>query len=129
MARKPKAKAPRPSTKQGPGGKFTTGHKGPGRPKGSKHRLQESFLSALVADFEKNRAGAAAIVRARRKDPVAYLRMVASLMPKEIKAEVTKRELVHYSDEELLELAAEALRRDPGSEDEAEGPGLSDSVH
>lgn len=56
-----------------------------GRPKGSKHALQEGFLRKLVADFEQ--FGVEAIVATRKENPVKYLEIIAGLMPKEAKVE------------------------------------------
>jgi hypothetical protein len=53
-----------------------------GRPKGSRHRLSEALLRDLCADFEEN--GMAAIVRCRVEDPSTYVRLIASLLPKQI---------------------------------------------
>lgn len=56
-----------------------------GRPLGSKHALQEGFLSKLVDDFMQH--GVAAIKAVRTDNPVKYLEIIASLMPKEAKVE------------------------------------------
>ncbi len=53
-----------------------------GRPRGSKDRLTSAFVDALADDFDKY--GAAAIEDCRRNDPAAYLRLVASMAPKEM---------------------------------------------
>src|SRR5262249_3647209 len=52
-----------------------------GRPRGSRHRLSELALKALCADFEAG--GAEAIERCRREHPDVYVRVVASLLPKQ----------------------------------------------
>lgn len=53
-----------------------------GKPKAARNRLQGAFLNALADDFDKE--GKAAIVAAREKDPVGYIKAVASLMPKQV---------------------------------------------
>lgn len=53
-----------------------------GKPKASRNRLQGAFLSALADDFDQG--GKAAIVAAREKDPVGYIKAIASLMPKQV---------------------------------------------
>ena len=64
-------------------GRFAPGNAGgPGRPRGSRHKLAESLLEAVVRDFERH--GAAAIERVRQEDPAAYFRVVAQLVPKEV---------------------------------------------
>lgn len=54
----------------------------PGRPKGSRNRLGEQFLSALADDFDAN--GIAAIAKVREDRPHEYLKVVASILPKEL---------------------------------------------
>ena len=51
-----------------------------GRPKGSRNKVGEAFLQDLAANWETG--GAEAIERCRLKDPAAYLRIMASLVPK-----------------------------------------------
>ena len=46
-----------------------------GRPRGSRHRLSETVLRDLCADFEAN--GAAAIERCRLERPDVYIRVIA----------------------------------------------------
>ncbi len=60
-----------------------------GRPTGARNKLSEAFLDALVADFHDN--GVAAIVACREASPETYIRVIASILPKEITAEFTQR--------------------------------------
>jgi hypothetical protein len=53
-----------------------------GRPKGSRQRLAECFVSALANDFEAN--GVAAIQTVREEKPDVYLQVIAKVLPKEI---------------------------------------------
>ena len=53
-----------------------------GRPKGARSKLGEDFLKALQQDFEQN--GAAVIAEVREKKPDQYLKVIASILPKEI---------------------------------------------
>ncbi len=69
----------------------------PGRPKGSRNKLGEAFIEALHEDFEKD--GAVAIAACRREKPDAYLKVIASILPKELKV-TTENDL---TDEELVE--------------------------
>lgn len=71
----------------------------PGRPKGSKNRLGEDFITALADDFAKH--GSAVIEKVRQEKPDAYLKVVASLLPKDINLNV--RPLDDLSDQPLLE--------------------------
>lgn len=53
-----------------------------GRPKGARSKLGEAFLQELAADFEKH--GAEAIIAVREEKPDQYLKVIASILPKEI---------------------------------------------
>ena len=66
-----------------------------GRPKGARNRLGEEFISALANDFDNH--GIEAIERVRTERPQDYLKVIAGLLPKEIKL-TDERDL---SDEEL----------------------------
>ena len=95
-----------------------------GRPKGSKSKLSEEFLTDLLASWREK--GRQALSVAADEKPVEYAKMVASLIPKEI---TFKNELSEFTDEQLDALAAltEAILRDgagAGSED-IEGAGSS----
>lgn len=59
----------------------------PGRPKGSRNKLSEDFFKALADDFSTH--GPAAIVKMRHEKPNEYAKMVASLMTKEVEANVS----------------------------------------
>ncbi len=63
---------------------------GPGRPLGSKNRLSEYFLHELADHFEEH--GRDAIEQVFRERPGEYLRIIASLIPKELILEVTEEE-------------------------------------
>lgn len=79
----------------------------PGRPQGSRNKLGEEFIKDMLADWKDN--GIAAIKSAREKDPVGYLKTVASILPKDINFRVG--ELEDLSDDELAgELAAIAAQ-------------------
>jgi hypothetical protein len=54
-----------------------------GRPKGSRNKLGEEFIQKLYADFQEH--GEAAIVQVRQERPDAYLKVIAGLLPKELK--------------------------------------------
>ena len=73
-------------------GRFLPGWSGgPGRPKGSRHRLQESFFKALADDFEQH--GIEAIRAARANNPGEYARIVAGLQKQlqDVEAQVEVR--------------------------------------
>lgn len=68
-----------------------------GRPKGAKHKLQEDFIRELALDFEAH--GIAAISEVRERSPAQYLKVIASILPKEV--EIKRQSLDDLTDEEL----------------------------
>ena len=80
-----------------------------GRPKGARSRLSEAFLNALSEDFALH--GAEAIRRCREEKPEVYLRVIASLLPKEV--QVRTDPFDELSDDELrdaIEILQQAMR-------------------
>lgn len=71
----------------------------PGRPKGSRNKLGEAFIEALHDDFQEH--GVKAIQTVREKKPDQYLKVIASLMPKDLNLNVNN--LGEVSDDELIE--------------------------
>jgi hypothetical protein len=64
-------------------GQFLDGHpKLGGRRRGSRNKLGEAFIAALYADWKEHGEKVIAEVRAAR--PAAYLKVVASLLPKQV---------------------------------------------
>lgn len=53
-----------------------------GRKPGARNKLKEAFLEAALKDFDQH--GIGAIERLREEDPVAYVRMIVGLIPKEV---------------------------------------------
>ena len=83
-----------------------------GRPKGSRNKLGEVFIQALYADFTEN--GAAAIATVRAEDPSTYMKVVASILPKELEI---KRPMADLTDDELanaIELIRATIASDLG---------------
>jgi hypothetical protein len=74
--------------------------------RGSRNRLSEAVISALLRDFSKH--GEKAIAKVRRTQPAAYLKCLVLLVPREHKVEHSNP-LKAMSDEELDE-ALDALR-------------------
>lgn len=74
-----------------------------GRPKGSRNKLGEAFISALHDDFKKH--GVEAIRKVRDEKPDQYLKVVAAVIPQEVHH--TVEDYDDYSDEQL---AGEFLR-------------------
>jgi len=75
-----------------------------GRPKGSRHKLEERFLADLLVDWNDN--GAEALAAAREKDPTGYVKVVASLMPKQVEQDSALEGI----DRDELRLAIAALQ-------------------
>jgi hypothetical protein len=67
-----------------------------GRPPGTRTKLGLLFVNALCEDFERH--GAEALRRVREEDPATYMRVVASILPRELEI---KRPLAELSDDEL----------------------------
>jgi hypothetical protein len=72
-----------------------------GRPKGARSKLNEQFLQAMFDDFTLH--GVDAIAKVRNEKPDQYLKVVASILPKEIEA-----------GEETINALAELLTRIDG---------------
>lgn len=70
-----------------------------GRPKGSRNKLGEDFISALQADFTEN--GKQAIETVRKDRPHEYLKVIAGILPKELNVTTTRVE--EMSDDELAD--------------------------
>jgi hypothetical protein len=96
----------------------------PGRPKGSRNKLGEAFIEALHDDFKEH--GVKAIETVRVDRPHEYLKVVAGLLPKEVKLDVGP--LDEIGDDELAAIvaaarAAVAATAKAGSGDGASGTG------
>lgn len=100
------------------------GAPGPGRPKGARNKLGEAFLEALCVDFEAH--GRKTIETVRVENPTAYVKVCASILPKELSVKVDP--LDDMTDEQLndyirrlaavigLEVGAgESAEQDPGA--------------
>jgi hypothetical protein len=92
---------------RGPGRSFLPGQSGnpAGRPKGSRNQLGEKFLKALADDFETH--GGAAIVKVREERPHDYLKVIATILPKQLELETRKRRAEDFSDDELAAIVAD----------------------
>ena len=79
-------------------GRFLTGNIGGGRPKGSRNKLAEDFLADVLNEWESH--GAVALSDMREKSPGDFVKMVASLLPKEMTLNLNSES--DLSDDELL---------------------------
>lgn len=80
-------------------GRFLPGNIGGGRPKGSRNKLGEAFIEALHDDFCEHGVAAIQVVRAEKPDQ--YLKVIASLLPKDVNLNVNNAD--EMSDDELIE--------------------------
>lgn len=106
-----------------------------GRPKGSRTAFAETFLKDFIADWEEH--GADAITTVRKEKPAEYLKVAASLLPKDINLNLTneaqlEKLLDKYSDEELdaiLRRAVSIGAHDKQDQVKAQTRTGPDSVH
>ncbi|MGE9010576.1 hypothetical protein ACO2JO_18480 [Leptospira interrogans] len=114
---------PVPTTARDGQGRFLTGNNGGGRRKGSRNKLTERFLDTIADDFAEH--GANAIAKVRINDPIAYLKIVGSLIPRELilqreeaapinSAYVTHEELAEYIDERRRRQSIEGILKSVG---------------
>jgi hypothetical protein len=75
--------------------------------RGSRNRLREEVICALLRDFREHRQKA--IAKVRRTQPAAYLKILALLMPREHKVE--HRNPVKDMTDEELEAAIEFIQK------------------
>lgn len=83
-----------------------------GRPRGARNRLSEVLLSIVVDDFIEH--GPEAIAQLREKDPATYLRLVSSLVPRELILKQEEAPVVDYAelaDADVVRLLEEQQRR------------------
>lgn len=114
MVRKPTAKSKASTTADNTAAKHPASHLAEfkfqpgvspnpkGRPKGSRNKLGEEFLSKMLADFELH--GTKVIETVRTEEPAQYLKVVASILPKELN--VTTNAVEEMSDDDLARAIA-----------------------
>jgi hypothetical protein len=87
-------------------GRFLTGTRGgPGRQTGSKNKLTERFWVDLYGVWQE--MGEAAVKTMAKKDPAGFVRVVASVMPKEAELTVKRSSMAELSDDELAAIIRE----------------------
>jgi hypothetical protein len=69
-----------------------------GRPKGARNKLSEAFIQALHDDFLEH--GAAVIARVRAEKPEQYLKVIASIVPRDVN--LTVNAVGDMTDDELV---------------------------
>src|SRR5215510_5022273 len=65
---------------------FRRGGNPAGRLRGSRNRLSEAVICALLRDFDKH--GEKAIARVREENPAMYLKVIAMVLPRQHKVEI-----------------------------------------
>jgi hypothetical protein len=69
-----------------------------GRPRGSRNKLSDDFVAALYDDFQDH--GSAAIAACRAQKPDVYVRVIASLLPRDVSIKV--QQLDDLTDDQLM---------------------------
>ena len=70
-----------------------------GRPKGARNKLGEAFLEAMHADFAEH--GVAAITAVREEKPDQYLKVIASILPRDLNVNINPN--AELTDDQLVE--------------------------
>jgi hypothetical protein len=91
-----------------PNGQFEKGSSGNlgGNAQRTRHLFSKAFVEALLEDFRE--WGPQAIARVRTETPAAYLRVCATLVPKELKLEHSQA--VKALSDEQIEIAIEVIQ-------------------
>jgi len=99
--------------------KYQKGHKGgPGRPPGSKNKLQEDFLRDFCAVWEES--GISAIRDMAVNDPARFVEAAIKVLPKDVNHNI-RHSAAEMSDDELAEL----IRSSRGVAETEENTGLA----
>ena len=90
-------------------GQFLQGVSGnaAGRPKGSRNRVGEAFLEVLADDFEAH--GREAVEQCRLNSPAVYIKVVASILPKELETTALVVEQPATTPDEFRKIVRELL--------------------
>jgi len=86
-----------------------------GRTRGSRNRLSEEVICALLRDFRQH--GQKAVARVRQTQPAAYLKILALLIPREHKVEHSNllKELTDEQLEAMIEYIETSLATQAGA--------------
>lgn len=103
-------------------GRFLTGSNGgPGRKVGSRNKLGEAFISDLHDEWQ--RSGAEALKRMAKDDPSGFVRVTASLLPRQLD-ETLNLNLSVIAEAKSFDEAFRFALRHIGSEIETDEPEL-----
>ncbi|WP_245487359.1 hypothetical protein [Rhizobium leguminosarum] len=81
-------------------GRFLPGNSGfGGRPKGARNKLGEQFINDLYADWQDH--GVATLARVREEKPDQYLKVVASILPKDLNVNINQMD--DLTDDQLVQ--------------------------
>lgn len=81
-------------------GRFVTGNIGGGRQKGSRNKLGEAFIQALHDSFIEH--GPETIETVRTEKPDQYLKVIASLLPKDVNLNINDSQ-ADLTDDEIID--------------------------
>jgi hypothetical protein len=98
---------PKGNPNPSPATRFSADNPGRAKQKGARDRLSAAFMNDFADDYDAN--GKAVIETVRGKDPVAYMRLAAALLP--TKVEISENPLDGLSDEQLDAYLEEAHGR------------------
>jgi hypothetical protein len=88
---------PKGNPNPSPATRFSADNPGRAKQKGARDRLSAAFLNDFADDYDAH--GKAVIETVRGKDPVAYMRLAAALLP--TKVEITESPFDGLTDEQL----------------------------
>jgi hypothetical protein len=88
---------PKGNPNPSPATRFSADNPGRAKQKGARDRLSAAFLNDFADDYDAH--GKTVIETVRGKDPVAYMRLAAALLP--TKVEITESPFDGLSDEQL----------------------------
>jgi Family of unknown function (DUF5681) len=85
-----------------------------GRPKGSRNKLSEAFISVLEASFE--REGEAVINKLMKEDPKTYIKVIAALCPAKLEAAIEHHHVHEFDSAGSIDKILEMVAREAGVE-------------
>jgi hypothetical protein len=123
---------PKGNPNPSPATRFSADNPGRAKQKGARDRLSAAFLNDFADDYHAH--GKTVIETVRGQDPVAYMRLVAALLP--TKVEITETPLDGLTDEQLdvyieemnNSLLVRAAKGDPDAIERARKLGLLPTV-